>query len=463
LLVSATVWLAFRQFREQGTRWDDGPPIVLTLLGVGAVAAWAIALADFASAPGLVRAHQIAQATPAAAVLATALAVFLLTARTRPRRTAGALTAVVAIAAVAVASPALLFSLERDPLLARTPVAATTQAQSRLVHVADVGEFAYSGPLRISPSGRRYAIGSQAEDEDAPVDFRLAQFGASGAQTVRALDVAWVDDDRLLILKVGDRGESYLSVLDARTGKPAPASRVKSLSNGWPLPAVVAPRLTAVDDGRGWTVVGWTSGLQRRAIRLTGTFGGAPIERTEWDVPPDGYVEAVTAGARGNALAVTHRLPGAVPLMWAFRRSTTMTLWTDSTVWALTPAGPRRVADTALTARCTDTIDGGRTAWCVATDAQRTIIYAADVPGGRLDAVTTVAESSSFESNGPDGSLILWADWTRPLIVRPLQHIAAELEEDAFPVALTSPGRGGLVSFVSAGARSAQIRLLELH
>jgi hypothetical protein len=140
-----------------------------------------------------------------------------------------------------------------------------------------------------------------------------------------------------------------------------------------------------------------------------------------------------------------------------------MALWTDSTVWALTADGPRRIADTALTARCTDTVDGGRMAWCVATDAQRTIIYAADIPEGRLEAVTTVAESSSFESNGPDGSLILWADWTRPLIVRPSQHIAVVLEEDAFPMALTSPGRGGLVSFVSADGHSAQIRLLELR
>jgi Zn-dependent protease with chaperone function len=463
LLASASVWLAFRQFRELGTRWDDGPPIMLAVLGVGAVAAWAIALADFASAPGLVRAHQIAQATPAVAVLAVALAVVLLTAQTRPRRTAGALTAVVAIAAAAVASPALLFSLERDPLLARTPVAATMQAQSTLLHVADVGEFEYNGPLRISPSGRRYAIGSQAEDEDTPVDFRIGEFGGSGARTVHALDLAWVDDDRLLILKASDRSGSHLSVLDARTGKTPSTSRLKSVSTAWSLPALVAPRLTSVDAGRGWTIVGWTSALQRRAIRLTGTLGGATIEQTEWDVPRDGYVEAVTAGPHGNALAVTHRIPGAVPLLWAFRRSATMALWTDSTVWALTADGPRRIADTALTARCTDTVDGGRMAWCVATDAQRTIIYAADIPEGRLEAVTTVAESSSFESNGPDGSLILWADWTRPLIVRPSQHIAVVLEEDAFPMALTSPGRGGLVSFVSADGHSAQIRLLELR
>jgi hypothetical protein len=140
-----------------------------------------------------------------------------------------------------------------------------------------------------------------------------------------------------------------------------------------------------------------------------------------------------------------------------------MPIWTDSTVWALTPDGPRRIADTALAARCTDTVDGGPTAWCVAIDAQRTIVYAADIPGGRLEAVTTVERFSNFESNGPDGSLILWSGWTRPLIVRPSQHVAVELQEDAMPVALTSPGRRGLVSFVSAGEHSAQIRVLELR
>lgn len=463
LVAAAALWLALRQFRQQGTRLDDGPPILLAVVGAGAVVAWAVALTDFVSAPGLVRAHQIAQATPAAAVLAAALAAILLAARTRPRRTAGVVTAVAAMSAVAVASPALLFSLERDPLLARTPVAAVTPAQSKLVHVADVGESEYNGPLRLSPSGRRYAIGSQAEDQETPVDFRIGEFGGSGPRTIAALDVAWVDDDRLLILNANDRGGSLLSVIDVRSGKTPPTPRAKAHAGGWPLPAIVAPRLTSVDAGRGWMIIGWTTTLQRRAVRLTGAVASAEIERTEWDVPRDGYVETVTAGARGNALAVTHQIPGVAPLLWAFRRSMAAALWTDSIVWALAPDGPRRVADTALTARCTDTIDGGRVAWCVAVDAQRTIIYAADVPLGRLDPLTTVERPSNFESNGPDGSLILWADWTRPLIVRPSRNLAIEVGEDAFPVALTSPGRGGLVSFVSVGGESAQIRVLELR
>jgi Zn-dependent protease with chaperone function len=463
LVAAASIWWALRQFREQGTRWEDGPPIVLVVVGAGAVVAWGIALTDFVSAPGLVRAHQIAQATPAAAVLAAALAVTLLAARTRPRRTAGFVTAIVAIAAVAVGSPALLFSLERDPLLARTPVAAVTSARSTLVHVADVGESEYNGPLRLSPSGRRYAIGSQAEGEETPVDFRIGAFGRSGRQTIRALDVAWASDDRLLVLKASDRGGSQLLLLDARTEKTTLTPRSKALPIGWSLPAIVAPRLTAVDGGRGWMIVGWTSTLQRRAIRLTGALAGPEINQTEWDVPRDGYVEAVTAGAAGNALAVSHRLPGVVPLLWALRRSAAAELWTDSTIWALTQDGPRRVADTALTARCTDTIDGGRVAWCVAMDAQRTIVYRANVPLGQLEAVTTVEQTSNFEANGPDGSLILWAGWIRPILVQPSQHTAIELEDDAIPMALTSAGRGGLISFVSAADDSAQIRVLEVR
>ena len=462
-LAAAAVWLALRQIREQRTRWDDGPPLVLAVVGVGAVAAWTLALTDWVSAPGLVRAHQIAQATPAAPVLAAALATALLVTRSRPRRTAGAVTALVAIAAVAVGSPALLFSLERDPLLARTPVASPTPAQWKLQRVADVGEFAYSGPLRISPSGRRYAIGSQAEDEETPIEFRIGEFGANGPRTIRAFDITWVDDERLLILKESDRGGSHLAVVDARTGRTPSSPRPKSLSNGWSLPAIVAPRLTSVDAGRGWMIVGWTTALQRRAIRLTGSLAGPEIERTEWDVPRDGYVEAVTAAARGNAIAVTHRIAGAGSLLWAFRHSTAMPWWMDSTLWALTPDGPKRIADTALTARCTESADGGRAAWCVATDSQRTIIYSADVALGRLEAITTVESSSYFESNGPDGSLILWADWTRPLLVRPAQHVAVELSDDAIPVALTAAGRGGLVSFVSVGAHSGQIRVLELR
>jgi len=462
-LAAAAVWLALRQIREQPTRWDDGPPLTLAVVGVGAVAAWTFALTDWVSAPGLVRAHQIAQATPAAPVLAAALATALLVTRSRPRRTAGAITALVAIAAVAVGSPALLFSLERDPLLARTPVASPTPARWKLQRVADVGEFAFSGPLRISPSGRRYAIGSQAEGEETPIEFRIGEFGADGPRTIRAFDVTWVDDERLLLLKEGDRGGSHLAVVDARTGKSPSSPRQKSLSSGWSLPAIVAPRLTSVEAGRGWMIVGWTTALQRRAIRLAGTLAGTEIERTEWDVPRDGYVEAVTAATRGNALAVTHRIAGAGSLLWAFRHSTAMPWWMDSTLWALTPDGPRRIADTALTARCTESADGGRAAWCVATDSQRTIIYAADVAVGRLDAITTVESSSYFESNGPDGSLILWADWTRPLLVRPAQHVAVELTDDAIPVALAAAGRGGLVSFVSVGAESGKIHVLELR
>jgi Zn-dependent protease with chaperone function len=458
-LAAAAVWLAFRQTRDESAGWDDGPPLMLAVVGVGALAAWAFALFDLWRAPGFVRAHQIAQATPAAAVLAAALATALLVARSRPRRTVGAITALIAIAAIAVASPAMLFSLERDPLLERTPAATLRPAQWNLHSVADVGEHEYNGPLRISPTGRRYAIGGRTNAEDEPIEFRIGDFSSGVQQRVRAIDVAWTSDDRLLVLTPDDgAGASELTLLDSKTWKKDP-----SKARSWSLPRIIAPRLSAVDGGRGWMLVGWTRTLHRRAVRLAGALDSADVERTEWDVPREGYIEAVTAGARGNALAVTYSMAGAGSLLWTLHRSTTMSWWVDSTIWALTPEGPRRIADTALTVRCIDTTDGAASAWCVAADSHHTIVYSVDVPLGRFEPVTTIKRPSRFESNGPDGSLVLWIDWTRPVIVRPREHLALELEDDAIPVALSSAARGGLVSFLSAGEHSGQIRVLELR
>jgi Zn-dependent protease with chaperone function len=458
-LAAAAVWLAFQQTRDDTASWDDGAPLVLALIGVGALAAWSFALSDLWRAPGFVRAHQIAQATPAAAVLAAALATALLVARSRPRRTAGAIAALIAVAAIAVASPAMLFSLERDPLLERTPAATLRPAEWKLQSVADVGGHEYGGPLRVSPTGRRYAIGGQAASEDEPLEFRVGDFNTGIQRSIRAFDVAWASDDTLLVLTSDNRdGASELALFDSKTSKKDLAK-----ARSWSLPRIVAPRLSAVDGGRGWMLIGWTTTLHRRAVRLTGALDSGAVERTEWDVPRDAYIEAVTAGARGNAIAVTYTMAGAGSLLWTLHRSTTMSWWVDSTIWALTPEGPRKIADTALTARCTDTTDGSATAWCVAADSGRTIVFAADVPAGRLEPVTTIERPSRFESNGPDGSLVLWIDWIRPVVVRPREHLALELDDDAIPVALSSAARGGLVSFLSAGEHSGQIRVLELR
>jgi Zn-dependent protease with chaperone function len=453
-LAAAAVSMAYRQIQAERTRWDDGPPLMLAVVAVGAVASWSFALTDLLSAPGLVRAHQIAQSTPAAAVLAAALATAFLAGASGPRRTAGVLAGLLALGAVAIASPSLLFAVERDALLARTPYTDLRPAHWKLHSVADVGELEYGGPLRVSPSGRRYALGRQSADQEIPIEFRVGEFGASGHRTVRGLDVAWITDDRLLVLKLDGEGTA-LTLIDP----------TKSSAERWSraLPRIIAPRLKALDHGPGWMLIGWTTSMQRRAIRVTGTLDSPDVERTEWEVPGDDYVETVTASARGNAIAVTQKMAGAGSLLWTLRASTTMAWWTDSTIWALTPDGPRRIADTAMTARCVEPSDADSTTWCVATDSQRTIVYAVNVPEGRLEAVTTVPRHSFFESNGPDGSLVLWADWTRPLIVRPLEHVAVELDDDAIPVALSTAGRGGLVSFLSSGAHSGQIRLLELQ
>lgn len=62
------------------------------------------------------------------------------------------------------------------------------------------------------------------------------------------------------------------------------------------------------------------------------------------------------------------------------------------------------------------------------------------VERGHLEAVTTVERASRFESSGPDRSLVLWADWAQPIVVRPREHLAVALEDDAIPVAMTPGG-----------------------
>jgi Zn-dependent protease with chaperone function len=193
------------------------------------------------------------------------------------------------------------------------------EGSANLVNRADVGTVA--GTLRIAPSGTRFAVTLVTPGRQGlPPAFQVGDF--TGAQRpLAALDVAFLDDRRLLALLQEEAGLAVQLV--AATGT-TPPWRVS-------LADLEAPRLTALGSDR-WQIVG-TEPVSEATVVASGRVGSDAVIVKRW--APDSDADTERAFLAGDAVyRVTVR-----PAPW------TMSRW--ATVWML--LGPRsEVAHTSL-------------------------------------------------------------------------------------------------------------------
>ncbi|MGE5815372.1 MAG: hypothetical protein ACM36C_12865, partial [Acidobacteriota bacterium] len=287
--------------------------------------------------------HQSARLLSGATVLPLALGGALALSR-RPGRHVAALGALAVGAVVAtIASPWFLDRYGHDPLL----VAAAPSALQRLERPA-FQQFRLpfsASALRFSPSARAVAVTEDPEsDEEEMSTFHVGTIGTPLAP-LQADDVAFVDDERVLVL-INGREDLEIRAL-------AVASPTEVL---WRqrLPRLAGARLSFNVSDSTWRVLGWTR--SREVVRLQAGLGAVAFDETRWArrSADGGYISAVAASADHAVLVESRYDFGILPRpglrFWAILPFTLPK--TESRFWSLATGGAEQAQASRFGAQC---------------------------------------------------------------------------------------------------------------
>ena len=252
------------------------------------------------------------------AALAAMAAFYISQTSPRTARRAGLGVAVVATMAFVVGSPWFLLHAVADPLVANMP-----RFAEKLVPVTALATRSIEGlysTVRVTPDGTQFVLvgdyDETAEYEDNPKGAPQPVPIIAGAfddwqREIRAVDVAVIDDHRLLILD-REHGSSVLRAEDLRSGQ-----ALWTLA----LPDVDGSRVSASPDGR------WRAFARRghQYQRFEGHVGSSSFTTTRWTVAADqqSYVDAPIddGGTSVLALASVWHPPSFTSLLADWRQT----------------------------------------------------------------------------------------------------------------------------------------------
>jgi hypothetical protein len=370
-LARATAW------RERAGRTRSAP-------WMGFFLSLAAAMALLPTLPALVTGsvfplHVAARQHPAGAILlAAAAASFVVSPRTWSRALAvGA--ALLAALTLTVASDPFADRFVHDPLW--TKQAPTPPPPVALRLLAEHALPTNSSELRLSPSGRSWLTRGY-DHAVAPGDgprLRLVVGSASGVEHRHdALDVALLDDERLLALQESGSG---LALVCGRHDPAGPEEWRQA------LPALVTPRL-AVDRAAGvWQVAG-DEARSGALVRLRGDLAGHPPREDRW--PADDLVSQWLVSAGPTALGVGYAFdeegdlgaPAALadaPAVWWLLAG--LAGGEGTRLLALDADGPRPLLDSQLMVQCDEPPPGATAFVCRAHTGDRTALWSIDPAG----------------------------------------------------------------------------------
>lgn len=315
------------------------------------------------------------------------------------------------------------------------------EGSANVVNRAEVGTVA--GTLRIAPSATRFAVTLVTPGRQGlPPAFQVGDF--TGAQRpLPALDVAFLDDRRILALVREDLGLAVQLV--AATGT-VPAWRV-------PLAELAAPRVSVLGKD-GWQVMG-TEPLSEATVVVSGRIGSDAVNVKQWAL--EGEADTDRAFLAGDALyRVTVR-----PAPWALSR------W--ATMWML--LGPRlEVAHTSLArlgsgswktlatwrrpVRCEAVADGR--VICLAPLMGSTRVFVLEAGGSQLLTVGEIPGPVWRWSAGPTGEVgMITSDGRGALLdvtTRRVTQFALEADAGGPVEALPLPGRLAVLARSRSGS-----------
>jgi Zn-dependent protease with chaperone function len=318
----------------------------------------------------LLHVHQAAARPAGAASLAGLAAVFLFRER-RPGPWAALVPAALALLIASAGSGAVARRFVSDPFLAVAP-----PLREEAATTAPLAEHRFRGPaseLRLSPSGRTFAVRTWDDEDEGRSRFRAGGEGVE-AREIEAFDLRFVDDGHVLLLSNQPDARWEVTLLPLAATEPA-----------WSvdLGGILGPQLE-VAAGR-WRVTGADHRAGEARVFSGALRGGLPAE-TRFALPK-GPPGQLALGARGGVsfrpdlsrLQRGSAMLRWLPLVWGVSGS----LFDTETV-LLTPEGPSSLGLSATELQCVPpALDGP--IFCLAYDGARTTVWEIDPESRRKE------------------------------------------------------------------------------
>jgi Zn-dependent protease with chaperone function len=392
------------------SRKDSIAPVVTRLVTAVGVLATLALIAALSPGTNLLRLHQASRSLTAGVVWPIAFGVALACYPGRYRRWAAIVPVLAGFAVMGAGSTAFLDRFASDPFLlpsehiALTTVTGPSDREFNLPF--------YSTDVRISPNARHVAARALHVDEydrqGARASFHVGPVGSS-LSPLEADDVAFVDDDHVLVL---DERDDRVKIVELALGDP-PTAR-------WELtvPDVRGARLAVRSAAREWRLLGWDRA--RRIVRVTGRIGGSDTEITRWVSPVERGIGPVAVAVSGNvALVVDTRFEASLLEGMSLLSAATLlnSGLTSSHVWRVGQNGHDDLGTSYLSTHCFADALGDERLVCSGFDGTRTRLVALDPSTGGITAIGSLDGMFASYERAPAGWLTGWLD-TKPVAIR---------------------------------------------
>jgi Zn-dependent protease with chaperone function len=433
---------ALARWRREPAARGQGARVALAVqLAVSAIALVGLAVAS--TSGSLFRFHRAA-ATPGPAAVLFGLGAALLLRPSGSRRVAILPFAASLLVALA-GSDAFARRFVSDPFLAPAP--ALRETAVTLVPLAEHRFRGRAGELRLSPSGRTFAVRGWEDEEESPAPFRIGGEGVE-PRDIAASALRFVDDGRLLVVEDTD-GRARVSLL-----RPAAAEPEWSRDLGRILGAQLE-----VDSGQGiWRVTGADFGAGEARV-FSGTLDGGPPSETRLPLPkgPPGQLFLEERGGVSSRPALPRLgAGGSWPTLLPLGAVGSGPLF-DSEVALLTASGPRPLGLSAMEIQCVPpAIDGP--IYCLAYDGARTTVWEIDPSSGRREPRGTLPDRIGAWQ-AADTRLLATSPSLGPVLLRPRESSWSRLGPErgyasalgaATVGVLRNEGDGGTVAIFAA-------------
>lgn len=380
---------------------------VLVPLGTAATAVFALVPLVTSALPAM-HLHLWSRSHPAAAVGLAAAAAALFSLRSRTARAGSAAVFASSLAAVAVGSLPARERLTDDVFRAPgapLPVAEASLDARRTLEVPDA-----VFTLSLSPRDHRVAAGSY-EDLDEPGserDFHVET--ASGELVrVRARDLAWWDDERVLVVAEREDGE-VLELL-----RPDTATADDEVA----LPALVGVELAADPASGRWEVTG-RSPEENDFVVVRGHMRRGGYESFRFAVDEDTGTSPDVVSSEGIGLEVQYLWSENVSpfLAWTWSLGDVYR-YLGRRLGVRRPGGsPEWVGATALEVDCGSGAALAPRFFCLADDGERTGLWVLDAETGEWTALGSL-EGGRYVASRTRERLVLLGAAEGPVLVDP--------------------------------------------
>jgi len=408
--------------------------------------------------------HEGARAMPSATLAPLGLGAALLASGHRRWLWAGRALILAALVPLLLGSGWVGGRLGHDLLSATQPALRLSEATATLLRQTRVEMPATA--LRLSPSGRRFAVRQAfyVEDEDGEVDvsppatYRVGAFGEP-AVNLEAEDLAFLDDGRALALVRGDGG--WRLELHELSSPPRAAWRLA-------LPEVRLARLGVEPASGAWTVSGFEA-RSSEIVAFSGVIGREGFEASRWKRPGGDTRVGTVRGWQLLAYAPSARTAVVLTnehrtwlLPWSFLLPFPHA-WRE--VWALGPGGADLLAASPATIVCPRVSTSEPVGICVTFGRGAIGFWAVDSDPGGVQVLGTVKGLVGAFGAGPGGRLAGWTDDRTLLLIDPTSRTATRLtlpRDMGRPTGLY-PLRGLLGTLAYGRAKEATVAVWEIR